>query len=349
MGRQFLSALLLAQGASAFLDRLVNINAVNVHVIELVVAAASTTDPGLLACDTAGYIVSSCSAAGSLASTVPTASLEACLCCYKGAELAFEYSSCASYIANSVPKSTDAFTLASGVYSICAGAGTQLCDAAGGGGGGGGGGGSTPKTSAVSSATRVASSTKQQAQTTAAAAAPAGCTSLINVYSSCSENVPNFTAQPASKLASCFCYDGSGTYNTKFDDYASSCAPWAKTADPTDYSLIQVFETFCAAFPPSQTAAGGAASTTPKSNASGSVGSGSGGGGGFASIAGGGSSSSSTGGSGSGGSDTSSTTSRAAVTVTRSVAFAAPAAAPAGVITWVANLATFVLSFFFLI
>jgi len=111
-------------------------------------------------------------------------------------------------------------------------------------------------------------------------------------------------------------------YNTRFDNYASSCAPFAKTAVPEDYSIISALATFCQEFPPQTT--GGRATATGNA----------GGLGGF--------------GLGSTASTSTSASATTTVTVRSSQGLAGPAAVP-GVVAWIANLLTFVLSFFVLI
>ncbi|KAK1834213.1 hypothetical protein QBC39DRAFT_344565 [Podospora conica] len=48
-------------------------------------------------------------------------------------------------------------------------------------------------------------------------------------------------------LAGCVCFDGRGTFNTEFDDFARTCLPWAQSVAPEDFETISHFATFCAA------------------------------------------------------------------------------------------------------
>ncbi|KAL2021102.1 hypothetical protein VTK56DRAFT_7521 [Thermocarpiscus australiensis] len=327
MTRQLLFTLALARIAAGLLDGIVevvvtkeDVYKVPANLVAGVVDAAGEGDDGLLACATADAILSSCDARGVLETTAPVASRRNCLCCYSGTAAAPAYSSCASYVSNSLFGS-DASTVYEAVSILASG-----CSAAGPGVCAGGGGGETLPTV---SATR-------SSRPTAAGGAPAGCTSMISIYSSCSENMPGFETARARELAECFCYDRSGNYNTRFEDYASSCAPWVRTAAREDYSIISVFQTFCDDYPP-------VTSSTLKLTR---VGSRTSGNGAFTEFA---VTSSTT-------ERTSTPTSRPTTTATAdgagtSSSSGALAAGPGmpGFVVSVANLATFVLSFFILI
>lgn len=95
--KKYLSpALLLAGSATAFqfhgrLNDLAANNAVNARAI-------ATTDAGYKACTAVSSVVMSCSAAGSIADSVPEASQAACVCCQGQNELDPVYSSCAAYV-----------------------------------------------------------------------------------------------------------------------------------------------------------------------------------------------------------------------------------------------------------
>ncbi|KAK3352402.1 hypothetical protein B0T25DRAFT_185388 [Lasiosphaeria hispida] len=319
MSRHLLSALALARVATALLEgyvELVNVveevvlPGVNVHAVNGIIVAAATTDAGFSACATADVILSSCVAAGYLDEGQPTAGAKSCLCCSSTHEFVSEYYTCASYIYEEFPTETEAYTTVSLLYGVCE---TEACSA--------------PATTTRKSTTAAATNIPE---TTLAPKAPAGCTSFVSIYASCSDEIPNFTAVRASVAAECFCYNKLGDYNTKFDDYASSCLPWAKTAAPEDYEAISILATICEVFTP-----------TSVLDATGA-----GGGLGLNSLTGIGSQSIST--------TPTSTSSRAAsstvtVTVRSSTALAPGRATPLGVVTWVANMATFVLGIFALI
>lgn len=333
MARQlFAAALALAHCATALLDGYVEKTVVehvvlagklNAGVVGNVLAEASTTDPGLLACATADVILSSCIAKGVLETTAPTASAKACLCCYQDYELVEEYSSCASYIYNSFRTQTEAFSTVSQLYEICDAVGT--CGAP------------APPTRAPTQSVPSAPATTR-GQTTQAPKAPVGCTSFINIYTSCSDEIPNFTKASDESLVECFCYDNRGNYNTRFDDYAASCAPWAKTEVPEDYEAISYLADFCEAFPPVTSA--GVSITTRRPSTRSSL------------LGGGGDSSVGPLGEGisvSPPATRQSASSTTTVTTRNSAAFGHRAPTPPGIVAWAANLATVVVGYFFLI
>ena len=108
MARSTLLSLLAlaARGASA-----VDVAAIpHPQALALVVAAATTTDPGLMACATAEALADYCYSAGWLDATVPLQTEAACLCCYQGSYVANDFYSCASYIAASARTATAAYT-----------------------------------------------------------------------------------------------------------------------------------------------------------------------------------------------------------------------------------------------
>lgn len=99
MPLKYLSPLLLAGSATAFefyglgLKALAANNAVN---------AAASTDAGYKACNSVSSVVMSCSAAGSIAESVPEASQAACVCCQGNSELDPVYSNCAAYVSTAL-------------------------------------------------------------------------------------------------------------------------------------------------------------------------------------------------------------------------------------------------------
>ncbi|KAK0643423.1 hypothetical protein B0T16DRAFT_181623 [Cercophora newfieldiana] len=236
IARRLLPTLAVAGVAAAFLEEYVTVTHVeevifpgkiNINAVQGIMVAA-VTDAELSACASADVVLSACIASGYLDDAAPTASAKSCLCCYKGLTLSDEYSSCSTYIATSFPTETEAFTTISLLNDICA---TGTCAA------------TTPTTPTGTSGT-------------ATAIPPAGCTSFVSVYQSCTSKVPGWATIAGSKMADCLCYDLLGKYNTRFDDYASSCAPFAKTAVPSEYSIISALGDFCEAFPPRTTAKG---------------------------------------------------------------------------------------------
>ncbi|KAH8900062.1 hypothetical protein GQ53DRAFT_207924 [Thozetella sp. PMI_491] len=302
-----LSTLLLAVHGAAALDA-----ALRPQALAVVVAAATTTDPGLLACATVEAFVDGCYSAGYLDSTVPSATEAACLCCSKGTNIATAYSSCQSYVAASAKTATDAYSLASLGYNICSKAG-NVCGAV-----------ATPTATATGATTKVTTDAATSVTSAVGAQGAAACSSLIGIVTSCSSAVPGWSTLAASSMASCLCYSSS-KYNTKFDDYASVCAPYAKTSLTSQYSAVSELQTFCEDYPPATATTRTSTTSTSKTSTTGA------------------------GGVTAAGSSTSSTSAAATVFVTRSSSAFAPPTLAGGVAVWLANAMTFVLSFFILI
>ena len=198
MARHFVAALVLAHGTVALLDGKIN----NHAVANVVAAAATTTNPGLLACVTADAITSACFGAASLNPELPIESVADCLCCYSGVELDGLYSGCASYIYYTESTATAAYSVVTSLYDICSMAGT--CNAVG-------GGGATPPPPPPPpqpdpTTPKTAPPVTQPTPTAPGPeiTAPADCASLVYVYNSCSEAIPSFTEAPVSEVADCF-------------------------------------------------------------------------------------------------------------------------------------------------
>ncbi|KAM7198570.1 hypothetical protein V8F20_006100 [Naviculisporaceae sp. PSN 640] len=244
---------------------------INNHAVATVIAAATTTDEGLLACATADAITSSCYFAGSFDLTVPIQTIQQCLCCYSSIELDEIYLSCASYIAYSEPTATEAFSIATSLYDICDLSGS--CPVIGAGGGGGGGGTLPPDPTSPDPITPTPTPPAPEPQPTVPPApeitAPALCTSLASVWQACSKAIPGFSTAPVSELVDCFCYDKQGSYNTDVQDYADGCESWAKTSATSDYEVVTILQTFCdvyaAAIPTAGPGGGGGSGPTPTS------------------------------------------------------------------------------------
>lgn len=189
MSRHFMAALALAHGTVALLDGKIN----NHAAANVVAAAATATNPGLLACVTADAITNACFDSASLNPAMPIASMEDCLCCYSGVELDGLYFNCASYIYNTASTATDFFSAVTSLYDICSVAGT--CNALG--GGGPTRDPTTPRTTPpVTKPTPSASGPE--------ITAPAVCQSLALVYNECSQAIPGFISAPVSEVANCF-------------------------------------------------------------------------------------------------------------------------------------------------
>ncbi|KXX74549.1 hypothetical protein MMYC01_209227 [Madurella mycetomatis] len=320
MALRLLFTLALAHRAAALLDGYV-VKVTKVEHIQLasnlfadVVGAAIDEDDGLRACATADAVINSCYSAGALETDAPIAEFENCMCCQSNTPISSAYGDCAEYISSSVSGS-DASTVLEAVsilWGVCSDAGRGVCA----------GGFATQTQPAASTRTRGSSSD---------VTAPAGCTSMMAIYSSCSEEIDFQTAR-LGEVAECFCQDRSGSFDTRFEDYASSCAPFARTAVPEDYEVISAFQTICDDAPPTSTSVLQFSSVSSRNPGAADLP-------GFNVPT-----------------ETDSDTSSPAATdppaaggENTSTGLAAPGAMTPGFLTWVANLATFFLSFFILI
>ncbi|KAL2131123.1 hypothetical protein VTI74DRAFT_5534 [Chaetomium olivicolor] len=317
MTRQFLAALALAHSASALLDGYVDV-VVNVDVrVPANVAAgavnAAAGYDGYVACLVADDRIDACYSSGVLASTAPAASAQSCICCAGTTPLAASYSACASYIANDVgqPDASTVFEAVSRLWVGCSAASGNYC---------------AGHTAAVNGPTKTATAPAVDITV------PPECSSMMTIYNSCSMEI-DFSTARAREAASCLCYDRSGSFNTEFEDYARTCAVFAKTVVPQDYTVMTRLATICEDYPASTSAKPLQFTTVgtrtlsdrpvfvvPSSTSSTSL-------------------------------STTQQTSNAgqsAETTSTSSGLAAPAAVP-GFLAWPANLLTFFLSFFILV
>lgn len=249
MARALFTALALAQGAVAvfegfveFVDVVHNVDVIAPHIddafIPMAAQAAATAAPE---CAPAASRLMACNDAGFLKSDVAYASFVGCLCCDSTTALLPAYSSCASFLFSSATGavvSTVGSAMAT-FYSACSReGGARLCGAQ-----------STSAGLIISSATITAPTTTRTTSSrtrTTAVSAPAGCTSLVSMVNSCSTKLGAATTRISDRdAAECLCYDTFDSYNTKIEDYASTCAPFARTSATRDYSLISILQTFC--------------------------------------------------------------------------------------------------------
>ena len=79
----------------------------------------------------------------------------------------------------------------------------------------------------------------------ASATVPAACSSLEYFISVCNSYYPDLGSQPLTVQAECLCYDGTTWLPDIFDGIASTCADWAKTADPEDYTTVDSWAGLC--------------------------------------------------------------------------------------------------------
>ncbi|GAB1316598.1 hypothetical protein MFIFM68171_06808 [Madurella fahalii] len=325
MARQFLFALALAHRAIALLEgyvdvvRVTKVDHIQIapNLVADVMGAAIDEDDGLRACATADAVISSCYSAGVLETDAPMAEFENCMCCQSSTPVVSAYSDCAEYIYSSASGSEASTVLeaVSMLWGVCSEAGGGVCA------------GGTATQTVPPAATRTRGSGDDDD-----VVAPAGCSSMMSIYNSCSEEIDFQTAR-ISEVAECFCYDRSGSFNTRFEDYASSCAPFARTAVPEDYEVISGFQTICDDAPPTSTSVLQFSSVSSRNPGAADLP-------GFGlptqTVSSDASNPTATGPPVAGGENT-------------STGLAAPGVATPGFLTWVANLATFFLSFFILI
>lgn len=222
--KKYISSLFLA-GTSAtafqFHGRLNNLAANNA------VNAVATTDAGYKACTAVSSVVMSCSAAGSIADSVPEASQAACVCCQGQNELDPVYSSCAAYVKTALQDPSLA-AVYDAVFTVCA---SYECGAA-----------AAPSTTRQPTSV-VQPTTTARATITSVPVMPAACSSVVSIADRCEKS----GGDDASALVSCLCHDTSGKTNTQVQNWASSCLPWAKTESPNDVSALETFESICTA------------------------------------------------------------------------------------------------------
>jgi hypothetical protein len=80
------------------------------------------------------------------------------------------------------------------------------------------------------------------------AVTPAGeiaCEYVLDAISFCESVSPGFTTLPPSSQAPCLCYSSTVWDPNFFDNYVFSCAEYASTAAPADYSDIVALDGFC--------------------------------------------------------------------------------------------------------
>ncbi|KAK4134732.1 hypothetical protein BT67DRAFT_441888 [Trichocladium antarcticum] len=191
--------------------------------------AAAADGQGSNACQTADAAVRSCYLAGVLEATGGFSDARDCVCCHSKTALVSAYGSCASYLHEVLPNEKTAYVAASAIYSVCSEAGPGLC-----------------ATATAFSRSRTATATSASAIITV----PPACLRMVGMYNSCYES--------SGDMVECLCHDPSDKFNTAIEDLASSCAPWAKTADPEDYPIITRLASVCDEAGPTKSATGSA-------------------------------------------------------------------------------------------
>ncbi|KAK4163197.1 hypothetical protein QBC43DRAFT_320151 [Cladorrhinum sp. PSN259] len=256
MAHRLLVALALAQASQAFLDDFVEVSVVKTEVftfvppqnLEAEVIGAQqqqTNNPGLTACSVANAVFSNCDNRGVLEATAPVASVRDCLCCFSSTALYPIYSSCASYVSNALPAQSTIYSAMSELWDACSALGTGLCAR-----------GAAASPTLIGGGGPIATTTTTRVISTTA---PPACTSVAVLLRSCSSKMgAAFSTARDYVVASCLCADAAGDPNTSIEDYASSCAPFAKTAATQDYDLVSILQTFCDANPLHSTPTSGA-------------------------------------------------------------------------------------------
>src|SRR5436853_3315422 len=75
--------------------------------------------------------------------------------------------------------------------------------------------------------------------------AQAACASVVIAIEFCESVSPGFDSFTPASQAPCLCYSSKSWVPTFFDGAIATCAAYARTADPEDYSLIAEFTGFC--------------------------------------------------------------------------------------------------------
>ncbi|RDL32972.1 uncharacterized protein BP5553_08411 [Venustampulla echinocandica] len=94
-------------------------------------------------------------------------------------------------------------------------------------------------------------------------AAPAACSTALEFISFCSSVSPGFLTMNPTRQAPCLCYSSAVWRPSVFDGYVSTCASYARTAAPEDYSAISALQGFCSDV--GNVKGNGAVVTTPSS------------------------------------------------------------------------------------
>ncbi|TVY54608.1 hypothetical protein LCER1_G004332 [Lachnellula cervina] len=99
-----------------------------------------------------------------------------------------------------------------------------------------------PTTTAISSAFITAAPSSSSSRRTSL---NPGCSTLSFALSYCSSASPGFLSMSSSAQAPCLCYSTSSFNPGFFDNAVHTCADYAQTADPADYTDIAALEGFC--------------------------------------------------------------------------------------------------------
>merc|ERR1712000_682614 len=174
--------------------------------------------------------------------TVAPQELFGCACCSSQIPLANAYSSCSNHLSEEYPLATTDYEAYGLIYTVCQ---TEDC---------GGGGintndedGMTTVTAAVSETDIgvLTSFTSSDVLPTAASA----CWDMLDMFDVCIQETPGFADMPFASQAPCYCCRTRGdvvVWTDELDEYASECADWATTGEPsTIYPAASKFASFC--------------------------------------------------------------------------------------------------------
>ncbi|KAI5459783.1 hypothetical protein BGZ63DRAFT_425739 [Mariannaea sp. PMI_226] len=185
------------------------------------IAATHRKDAEYTTCSAVAAYVDECIPAISGTTTaLDASSLLSCACCVSATPIHTLYSECSSYLVHEGGTSfRDTYSAYSELYQAC---GRENYCAQG---------TNTPTTTAYD--------TKSYA--------PA-CSKMVDIYTSCTKKVDNFTDLPNRKQAGCLCCHTEGHtahWTNALDNYARTCAAWAKTGDETAFRAARLLATLC--------------------------------------------------------------------------------------------------------
>lgn len=223
----------------------------NLPVGALNIAAINQNDPEFAVCtdiaDKISECVSDLGGTTGLTTADPIAVVE-CACCDGGRAIATSYSVCSDYLSEEGGfEARSQYSAYGDLYSACA----LQAECRGGSGSSG-----TTRTRVGGPVVTTTSTDDDDDRSTITSSASAeqtyatACEDMVGVFNSCSNKIDDFTELPFKDQASCYCCRGSSlTWTDQFDQYAKTCASWARTGEPeTAYTVARSFATFCEQF-----------------------------------------------------------------------------------------------------
>ncbi|KAH6669588.1 hypothetical protein B0J14DRAFT_599018 [Halenospora varia] len=104
-----------------------------------------------------------------------------------------------------------------------------------------------------------------------ARAAPSACSFAYSAISYCSSVSPGFLSMAETKQAPCLCYSSTSWVPGIFDGAVATCASYASTAAPSDYSALHALEGFCTSVGNVRIASASASTTNKAATTSGAT------------------------------------------------------------------------------